>query len=86
MTTKYSTSVFCNGGDGLMVERRDDGLFIYAVPPFPCYVSQNLIFAILTHIFEVFRDITKDAVACFPSSMKTRISVWHPNNCKISFL
>lgn len=86
MTTKYSTSVFCNGGDGLMVERRYDGLFIYAVPPFLRYVSQNLIFTILTHIFEVFRDVTNDAVTCFPSSLKTQLRVWRPNNCKISFL
>ena len=31
MTTKHSTYVFCNGGDGLTVERRDDDLFLYAV-------------------------------------------------------
>lgn len=86
MTTKHSTCVFCDGGDGLMVERRNDGLFIYAVPPLLRYVSQNLIFTILTHIFEVFRDVTNDTVTCFPSSLKTRLSVWRPNNCKISFL
>lgn len=67
MTTKHSTYVFCDGGDGLTIERRYDGLFIYAVPPFLRYVSQNLIFTILTHIFEVFRDVTNDAVTCFPS-------------------
>ncbi len=83
MTTKHSTCVFCDGGDGLMVERRDDGLFIYAVPPFLRYVSQNLIFAILTRIFEVFQDAANDADACFPSSTKTWFSVWRPKNCKI---
>ena len=86
MTTKHSTCMFCDGGDGLMVERRDDGLFIYAVPPFLRYVSQNLIFAILTRIFEVFQDAANDADACFPSSTKTWFSVWRPKNCKISFL
>ena len=86
MTTKHSTCVFCDGGDGLTVERRDDDLFIYAVPPLLRYVSQNLIFTILTHIFEVFRDVTNDAVTCFPSSLKTQLRVWRPNNCKISFL
>ena len=75
MTTKHSTCVFCDGGDGLMVERRDDGLFIYAVPPFLRYVSQNLIFAILTRIFEVFQDAANDADACFPSSTKTWLVV-----------
>ena len=86
MTAKHSTCVFCDGGDGLMVERRDDGLFIYAVPPFLRYVSQNLIFAILTRIFEVFQDAANDADACFPSSTKTWFSVWRPKNCKISLL
>ena len=86
MTTKHSTCVFCDGGDDLKVERRDDGLFIYAVPPFLRHVSQNLIFTILAHIFEVFRDVTKDAVTCFPSSLKTQLRVWCPNNCKISLL
>ena len=67
MTTKHSTYVFCNGGDGLTVERRYDGLFIYAVPPFLRYVSQNLIFTILTHILRYFGMSQTTLLRVFPA-------------------
>ena len=67
MTTKHSTYVFCDGGDGLTVERRYDGLFIYAVPPFLRYVSQNLIFTILTHILRYFGMSQTTLLRVFPA-------------------
>ena len=67
MTTKHSTCVFCDSGDDLKVERRDDDLFIYVVPSFLRYVSQNLIFTILTHILRYFGMSQTTLLRVFPA-------------------